>query len=324
MAVYSKSRSQLLYDIETTFGSDPAVAAAISLPIVTVPDLKITQDPIQSPALGGANRNPRIPMFGDMNSNCGLTFMMELTAIGHLLKSLLGSPSTVNNGDGTYTHTFKIGNTISSFLLDKGFTDGNLFYKYNGLVSNGLSFSAAPGDSGINYTLNILGGGYETKDTSAYDAAPSDLSRPSSWVFKPDITLTEGGSSNDAITDFSLDFSSSVELIQGLNGAGKATGYTVSSPQVSGTIRSSFNGDTLLLKGRNHTESSLAITFTDSVQSPNHSLVITLPEIKYGQANPEIDGPGIAYFTQAWISYYQDNADETALKMVLTNATASY
>ena len=325
MAIYSKSRTQLLYDVETTFGSDPAVAAAISLPYISLPDIAISQEPVQSTVIGGGNRNPRKPTYGNKSSDCSINMQLELTAIGYLLKALMGAPTTTDNGDGTYSHVFKIGNTISSFLLEKGFVDVGNYYKYNGLVANGLSFSIAPGDSGLNYTLNCLGGGYEELDASdPYDAAPTDLTRPDDWVFKPDATIKEGGSSDNAISDFTLDITDNMELVYGLNGAGRATCKGTSSPKVSGTITSGYNGDAKLLKGREHTESSLEVTTTDSTKTPNESLIISIPELEYGQTNPAVDSPGLAVYTQAWVGYYQNGADASAIKITLTNDTASY
>lgn len=321
--VASASRSTLVMDYETTYGSNPSPKIGVKLPIVTVTGLNAAEPQTQNPTLGCSNRNPQMPVFGEKGGTPTITFLMDCTSIMYWMKCLLGDPSTVDNGDGTYTHTYKIGNSIPSFLLDKEFVDETLYYLYNGLVAGGFSFSVNRGDAGLTVTMNLLGGGYESKSASPYDAAPNDVSRPDDWTFKPDATFEEGGSSNDDIVDFTINFTNNAELVMGINGAGKATNKGLATPQVSGTVTVAFTDDSLLLKARNRTESSLELILTDATHTPNHSISFLIPELKYAPTNPDITGSGAVYYTLPWLGYYENSSEASALVVAITNNVPS-
>lgn len=311
----SNPNCQVLLDFETTFKTDPVTPAAIQLPINSN-DLKVDQVP-QPTNLIGAGRHSSAPWFGNKAMSGTLTGPVDLIAIGYILKMAMGAPATT--GSGPYVHTYKIPSSLPTFLLDKGWTDVAKYYKANGCVANGITFTFNE-TSQFLYSVPLLGA-KETPGTSPYNGSPTDLSRPSKIFDLQDVSdVSEGGSPVVTLEELSFNLANNSVFGYGLGSGGEATLKADGLPAVTGRLRGMFTDDTILAKARAKTESSLSITLTEG----SYSLVISADELKYSQQAPAIAGPAGVYLDLTFLAYYQDDADETDLKIVLTNSQDSY
>ncbi len=318
MSWISNVRARILMQFETTFKVSPTGTgiAAITLPVNTC-TLRINQDP-QPTNLLSAGRHASQPFYGDKVINGDLTGPLDLLAIGHILKAIFGVPTTTGSAS-PYTHTFKIGNTTPSFLIEKGWRDENKYYLYNGCKATGFTLNIAKGQP--QYTLPIIGA-VETYSASSYQDSPTtDLSKPAVIFDIQDISaVTEGGGAITTLEEFSINFVNNPQLGYGLGLGGVATVVSEGVPAITGRIKGLFDGDTLPAKGRNKTESALTVVFT----SGSYSLAFYIDELKYGQQSPVVDGPAGAMIDLPFLGYYQDAAAASEFRAVLINSQASY
>jgi hypothetical protein len=314
----SNSLAEVVIDFETTYATSPTGTAisGIQIPFLTC-DLKEDQPPRQSNILG-AGRHAAQPFYGNRIVSGTLTGPLDLIAIGYILKMILGAPTTTGSGD-PYTHTFKIGSSTPSFLVEKGFTDNTLYYLFNGCKANGFSIRVGK-DNQLVYSVPIVGA-KETEGTSAYDSDPTDVSKPAVELHVGNISaMTEGGSANATIEEIEFNFMNNTRIGYPLASAGAGGNAAEGSPTIEGRIKGLFTADAILLKGRNHTESSLTITLT----SGSHSLQFLVNELQYGHNSPAIDGPGGTMLDLPFIGYYQGDAAASDFEVILINSQASY
>lgn len=316
----SNGNFQLVMDFEDTYGTSRAASsrAGFKLPFTSF-DLSENQPPQQSNILGAGRHSGR-PFYG--NKVCQGTLVGPVDngqAIGYILKAIFGAPTTTGSGD-PYTHTFKIGTSTPSFLLEKGYTDLTTpeYLLYNGCKATGISFSFTPNGQ-LQYNLSIVAAG-ETPGTSAYQASPTDLSKPSAIYYPSDASVSEGGSPVTNIEEISFDFKNNCMLGYGLSGTGKATAASDGGPTIEGRIKAMFDAMTILTKGENHTESSLSVACTQTT----HSITLSVDELEYDHRTPAINTPGGSYLDLSFIGYYVNAAAASDFKVVLLNATASY
>jgi len=85
--------SQILLDFETTYGENPAVAAAISMPYHFPVDLKASR-PLKPSTVHRPNRNPAMPFYGNRDLRGGMSVPVDRIGIGYWLKCLMGAPAT--------------------------------------------------------------------------------------------------------------------------------------------------------------------------------------------------------------------------------------
>lgn len=314
----SNANSRVLIQTETTFKTAPTGTAigAISLPFHSC-DLKVDQRPQQSNILG-AGRNPGTPYFGNKVITGNLVGPIDLIAIGYILKMVFGAPVTTGTAS-PYTHTFKIGTSTPSFLLEKGWTDEGKYYLYLGCKAMGLQFSFGGGRL-LQYTMPIIAASEDYSGTS-YQASPTtDATKPATVFSDQDATITEGGSSIDTLDEIQFNLNNGAVMGFGLGGAGEGTLAAEGSPTVEGHINGLFNGDTIIAKGRAKTESSLSVVLTSST----NSLTIAANELLYSHESPPINGPGGTMLDLSFVAFYQGDADASALRAVLVNTQASY
>ena len=67
-------------------------------------------------------------------------------------------------------------------------------------------------------------------------------------------------------------------------------------------------------------KSSLSVSYA---QGP-HALVFEMPEVEFERNTPGIDGPKGIRLEMGYKAYYDENPDETAIKVTLVNDVASY
>lgn len=305
------SNTRVILDYETAFKTEPGVSTAVVIPHSTL-TCSVDQAPQQSSRLQ-AGRHSYLPFYGNKTITGTLTGPVCTETIGFILKCFLGEP------DSTSVHTFTVQTETPSFLIEKQFTDLGLYYKYNGCKATSLSFTFNNNNE-LLYNLGFMGAS-ETKGTSSYDADPEVISDELSFNNVDLDTFEEAGASSDIVNELVLNLANNgVAMAYGLSEQGVATYVCEGRCEVTGTISGVFANDSLLLKGRNHTESSLDWTLTKG----SNSIQFTIDELQYSQNSPNIDGPGMSTLDLSFIGYYQDSTAGSDIEIVLTNDRSSY
>jgi hypothetical protein len=315
MAQLKGYKTQMLLDWEDVYATDPSSAAALKIPFNT--EDMVEAQPNQHAATIRNNRNPAKPFKGNKDVTGTVVVPVDLKAIGLWLKGLFGSPTTTGSVS-PYTHVYKIGDTIPSFLLDIGHTDGTLYYKYNGCKVNTFAMTVG-GDGELISNVGIIGA-KETKGTSAYDPSPTDYGSAADRFENFEASAEEGGSAITYLTEFSFNIDNRCTPAYCIGDAGVKSALTENEPMITGTITGLFQDDTLLAKGRADTESSLSIILTDGV----YSLTFYFPEITYNHNKPPVNGPEGILLSLDFEAYYNDDASASAVVATLVNNIASY
>ncbi len=317
----SNACSQVLIDWEVSYKT-PHTGSGISsikLPFNSC-SLQMQGKP-QPVNVLGAGRNIAEPFYGNKSVTGNLTGSVDLIAIGYILTAVFGVPTTTGSGS-PYTHTFKIGNSTPSFILEKGWTDEARYYLYTGCKANG--FSVTINQQGqFQYSVPIIAATEDYSGTS-YQASPTtDVSKPTKIFNVQDVSsVSEGGSPVTNIDEITFNFGNGSTIGFGLGSGGEGTVAAEGGPTFNGTIKGMFTADTgsPFAKGRDQTESSLSVVLTSST----NSLTFFSDELKYSQESPPIDGPAGAMFSNSFEAFYQNAAGASAFRAVLINTQASY
>lgn len=314
MAQAKGQLSQILIDWETVFNADPSAAAAINMPFNSC-GVRAEQNMITPQTITG-RRDGVEPAFGNRNVSGPCVVPVDAIGIGYWLKALLGAPVTSQSA-APYVHTFTVGDTIPSFLLELGFTDITQFFKFNGCKLNGMTL-AVGGDGELTASLDILGS-KETVAGSSYDSSPTAITFTRFNNFQ--ATLEEGGSTISNVTLLNLSIKNGLDPDSYPIGAnGYRTQLLEGQCTVDGSLRLFFENLTLYNKATGLTESSLELKFTNS----SNILTITLPEVKYKQGGPTVETPGGVYLELPFTAFYQNSSENSVIKAVLENSLASY
>lgn len=317
MAQAKGSASQVIIQQETTFGVDPVAPNAQLLHFSTC-GLKMSRALERSDAIQ-PNRNPSKPARG--NIQVGGNLNLELQAyIGLLLKGALGSVTTTGAAS-PYTHTFKVGTSLPSFLIEKGFTDIDQYFKYRGCKINRMSFNLTP--SGFQKIDFDIMGAEEVQGTASFDTTPTNLGKSPFDGFAI-ATIEEGGSAIAnvvGIDNLSIENNLDGDMYL-VGGAGKRAAVPEGSVVVTGTLKALFENVTLYNKAVNYTESSLKIVYqlgTGDGSAGNEYLEFFIPELLYAPDSPPIEGPRGVLVSLPFEAYYDNNAQATALQVILKN-----
>jgi len=314
------AQAQLVIQEESTFATDPGAPDVQKLHFRTC-GLRLQRALINSDTIQG-DRNPSEPGY-DVDDVSG-PLSMELQAyIGKVLKGVFGSVATT--GAGPYVHTFKVGSSVPSFLVELGFTDIGQYLKHNGVKFSRMNLSVSS-KGFVTVDFDLIGAS-QAISSSAFDDTPTDLGK-TSFTGRAVSAIEEGGVaignvvSIDGLTiDNGLDGDQYYVGGNGLRGA-----IDEHQIKVSGTIKAKFADLTLLNKALNGTESSLRVVWSlgDGLGSAgNESIELKVPELKYSVATPPVEGPKGVLVSLAFEGYYQNSAEATALQCVLKNAQAT-
>jgi len=314
MAQAMGSKGQLGIQIETAFNTNP-VTPDLQLINFTTESVKSSQTLNDSKVIR-SSRNPMKPVIG--KKEISGTISTELnSSIGTLLHCALGAVTTTGAGS-PYTHVVKIGTSLPSFVLEKGFTDISQFALYTGCKINKMTMGAK-GDSFDDISFDLLGA-KETISGTSFDATPTAITFAPFSGFS--AAIEEGGSTIANVIEIGT-----ITVENNLDGnvyCLGSNGERVSLPEgavkVSGSMAAMFENLTLLNKAKNSTESSLKITWSNGTGAGtvgNESLEIFIPELIYSPSTPTITGATGIRVELSWVAFYDNNADATAIKATL-------
>ena len=316
MAQATGRKAQLLLDYESSFLTPPGSPAAVKMPFISV-DLSATRPKSPSTVVRNS-RSPAQPFSGRLDVSGNIVVPVDVLTFGYWLKAIFGPPTTTG-AEAPYTHVFKLGDTQPSLILDKGFTDQMLFYRYGGSKVGSMSLSE--GDEGqLQATLGIVGAS-ETKGTSAYDATPTE---PSLVLFEhKHATLQEAGVDFDPGKTFKLDLNLSLDNAQyGINDFGIRRAIPEGVAAVSGSMSSIFDSTSAALidKASADTKTTLGLTYANG----DDSLAFYLPEVLFTYKTPAIPGPQGINLDLDFQAFYDTNVAASAVVVTLINSQASY
>lgn len=320
MAQAQGSKSRILMDSETTFATIANTAPTL-VPFVSE-SLRMNRNLIDSKTLR-ANRNPQKPARGNKDVSGDITVELD-PYMGKLFYHALGTFTV--SGTSPYSHTFTISDLPTGFTIEKQFTDLAVpeYFTYSGCKVNSMRISF--GNEGfIESSFNIMGA------TQTVTAA-AKLTSPTDWTtgtvgtqfdgFEAVITY-EGGQTLGNATKLDLTIENNLDgSVYVIDGTGQRYSMPAGLVKVSGTVTVLFENVTMYNKAINNTESSLVITLTHGSgtgAANNEKLQIFINELLYQPQDPVVSGPTGILVDLPFIGYYQNDADASALKIILTN-----
>jgi len=317
MAQAAGSNAQIIFDVETVFGTTPTPDAKL---FYFLSDSFGEKRALHRSDIIRGNRNLTKPVRG--NKDVSGNIKTELSPyMATFLKHLLGTNTTT--GANPYTHTMKAGALPVSLCLEKGFTDLAQYFLYNGCRINRGTFEFAS-DGIIPASFDFMGQKRTISGTS-FDATPVNLGHLPFDGFE--ATIEEGGSSIAYVSKCTVDIFNDLD---GGNyviaGAGQRRAIPEGKTAVTGTLTALFESITLFNKAVNFTESSIKITMTrgDGLGSAgNESLVIFIPEVVYEVSDPLVSGPKGIVVEMPYSAFYDNAAEATSIQIVLKNTQSA-
>lgn len=323
MSQQSGANSVLIFDTETTFRTTPNSPAAHLLPF-TSESLRLSRNLVSSNTIR-SNRNPQAPVRGNVDVSGDINFELS-PQYGKLFKHILGGYA-VTGSEAPYTHTYKIGTLPVGMCIEKQFTDlaTDKYFLYNGCKVNSFKLDAQP-EGMIGCSISILGA-KETIGAATFDGTVTDNGHTPFDGFSGSIQ--RGGSPLGIVTgiDFSLD--------NGLDGntyVMDGTGQRYSLPEgrakVTGTVKTLFEDDVLYALAIAHTETTLELHFTKGAgtgaSAGNEKMSFYFDEIIFKPQSPVISGPTGLLVELPFEAFYNNDADASALRMVLLSPIATF
>ena len=303
------ANSQLLIGVETTFGVDASTFYRMPFNTSEIVGSRNTTPP----ATITGNRNPVQPFDGNKKVGGQVVVPCDSVALWYWLQAAFNNPTIT----GSYDHEFLIPQTQPSLTIEQGFTDIAQYIKFNGCKINTFGLEVG-GDGELTCSFDVIGSQFSDPSGTPVDATPTDITLERLNNFQ--AAIQEGGAPVSNIKTFSLNINMDLDDTQYVIGGGGILGFVPEGiPQISGSITALFEDAAYLTKAINSTESSLQLTIT----GPGNSILdITIPELKYSVASPAIKGPKGIDQTLNFSGYYKDNADSSAIKVILTNDEA--
>lgn len=316
MAVQARGyKASTTIDFESAYNKAPVTKKGILLPI-NKNEMEKKQTLISSDTITGS-RNNTISSLGRVSVDGNVTIPADFRAIGYWLKALLGAPTSVK-GTGVNTHTYKVGDTQPSFILEKAFPDSGKYFLYRGCKVNTLKWGFGE-DSEMTVELAIMGALREiasaTYDASATSVAKLPISQNHTYV-------KIGGTESEIVKtgDFTLD--AGLDGDQYVVGKGGIRGDIPEGLfKASGNIEALFMDTSMMTLADTGAKTSLEIGFK---MSENCSLAFTFPEVQIEPHDAPIDGPAGVSVKFVWNAFYESNAQKSTVQVVLKNDKESY
>ena len=299
---------------------------------------------LQGTGLSSNRVKPRKSTYGGATAGGSVSFDLTPEKCMQLLTGVLKIVQTTGpDGDGLYTHTFKVAESqeVASFT---GVTKKGAFYQvYPGLkisrmnVSIGLdSIVTASIDCmalqewKYDYTSAGTDGEYILDDAAAYDTTANGL-----WSFA-DGSVSVGSQAGDFIQSFSIDFSNDLRPRRGLNRKREAVAHFPLGFQVTAGFSMYFENELVLrkffgasaqgypFKARKKLELD-TISFSLEREDIGHTLTFSIPKVLYETVNDSIQGEdAIMLEVQSVANYDESTASNVVVTLVTLEPAASF
>lgn len=274
--------AQLLLAEETEYGETPTNNYR-KIPFIST-TLDSEQNLVSSNVLG-LGRDPTQPFQDVINVDGDMVVPVDMRNIGVWLKAIFGTPTTTENENGGYTHSFESGKTsIPSYSLEVGLPEVPQFIRFMGVRANSIAFNfQRSGEAQV--SLNLIGQG-EAGETAAIDANPEvyKYTRVSQFqgFIKSDGTLLAN------ITVASATYSNNLEKIETIRNDGKVEAIDLGVASLSGSISARYGDNILLDKARDGTPVDIELGYQ---LSDTLKLEIICYEVYLPKPKRTIDGP---------------------------------
>lgn len=320
MATQAKGiNAKTIIDFEDTYGSDPGAPDAKTVPFNSN-TLKQTVA-LNTAATITGRRDQTKPFRGNAPVDGEIAVPVDVRDFPYWLTAMFGAPTTT--GAGPYVHTFKVGDTQPSLVIERQFPDLDTpqYFKYNGCKIDAMSITAG-GDGELTSSLTIAGA-TETVSGTSYDATPT------TQVFERFENFGGGIYINDVsfcdATEFTFTLNAGLDKeIYTICDQGSAQGTRRSLPEgtfaVTGQITALFDSMTEYNKAVNFTETSLELRFTQGA----HILKFKFEECVYEKQSPEVTGPNGILLTLPFTAYFADGSNDSIVTVEVTNDVATY
>lgn len=323
MAQQRGAAAIMIMDTETTYKTVPASPDAIVLPFKSE-SISLDRALIDSQTIR-ASRQPQMPMRGQLSVGGDISFELS-PQYGRLFKHIFGAYS-VAGGAAPYTHTYKIGDLPVGMLLEKQFTDlaTDKFFQYFGCKVGSFKLSGKPSGP-IDCSISVMGA-KETTAAATFDATATDLGHtPFDGM---NASIINGVTTLGTVTavDLSIDNGLDGDTYV-MDGTGERYSLPEGQAKVSGKVTTLFENTTLYDLAIANTETSLTIAFTKGAgtgaSAGNEKMTFYIDELIFKPKSPVISGPKGLVVDLDFIGYYNDDADASALRMVLLSPQATF
>ena len=302
-------------DFESTFGTAPIPAKGTVVPFNSS-DLGKKQALIETNTITGT-RNPSQPGKGRITVDGGAEVPLDFSAFGIWLKAAFGQPVTIANGDGTYTHAFKIGDDQPSFVFAREFPDVGKTFIYRGCKLGSIKLPFG-GDSELVATLSIAG-----KDrilgNGEYDADSTEikLTRIDNYM----ATILENGVKAASMVSGELTIDLGLDLDQFTIGDGNTRGdIPEGMVNISGSGKFLFNTMSMINVADESLVRSLDVVFAHA----KNKLEFHFPEIQWDATDPTVTGPAGIQYDMNWRAFLRDDPSQSVITVTLTNEVEEY
>ncbi len=316
------SRTQIIFDTETTYGLAPVAPNAFVLPYVSE-SVKQTRNLVTSKTIRN-DRNPCPPARGNVEVSGDINFELS-PQYGRLFKHIFGTSATTG-GSAPYSHKFTISDLPVGMTIEKQFTDlaVDKFFQYMGCKVNSFKLTART-EGMIDCTVGLMGK-KEVVSGESFDATATDLGHTPFDAM--DASIAEGAVELATVTE--IDFS----LENGLDGGnyvidrtGQRRTLPAGTSRVSGTVRAVFEDVALYNKAINNTETSLSAAFVKGTgtgaTAGNEKFTLYVPELIFSPSAPVVSGPAGVVVELPFEGYYLNDPNASAMYAELLSPSSA-
>ncbi|HFD14693.1 MAG TPA: hypothetical protein ENJ38_00115 [Rhodospirillales bacterium] len=308
------SRTKLALARETTFGTAPGGAYSL-VPFVS-DGLGLRQELLENDILG-LGRDAQRPQRDVKAVDGRVTVPVDQRAIGYWLQGLLGDPTSTDNGDGTWTHTFQSGgDTLPSFTLEKQFEGVNVYHTATGVMVNGLSLGVEP-TGRAQAEVDVLAADMTiTASSAAGSTSAVSITRFHQFAG----TIKKDGADLAKITGISVDLRNNLDPVRYVGGGGAIGDIVPGIIAVTGQLDARFADTSLFDLAENETVFDLEFGWQADA---THYLLFKLEQAELTAAGAPVDGPG-GVAARFQLAGSVDTAVGRSLTVTLRNDLASY
>lgn len=315
MAFSSGAQRDLHYIVEETFGTTPATPAMIEIRN-TEDTLSLARDSFVSNERRG-DRGIHDMRLGNKQPAGDLSFEFSYDNFDDFLAAVLcadyadviANAWIVDNGSAF----IKKGTKVTSFSIQKRFSDITQFHMFRGCIFNGFSLEINP-NAMVTGTFNLLCKDF-AHGASAYHNSLVDVAPTVPFDgFTGDI-LEGGGTTNARISSLSISLNNGFERNFVLM-SNTCPQMTSGKSTVTGTVTLYFANSTEYDKFANEVESSIKLTLEDK---EGNEYEIFLPRIKYTTADTPVNSDGAIIITMNFQAL-DDETEATNIKITRTDA----
>lgn len=302
MAFASGSQHGLSFVAETTYGSTPGTPTMKILRNTSV-GLKVSKQTFASQEIR-EDRQIRDVRHGTKMVSGPVGFELSYGDFDTILESALFGTWTTN--------VLKVGTTLKGLTLERRFTDLTKFQAFTGCVPNNMSLNFAP-NAMVTGTFDFVGKAMTPSGTS--------LGTPTAVADNPPFDAFTGAILEDGNAIASLT-SVQLNLANGLTpafvlGSAVSSQLMVGRANLTGTLTSFFESETLLNQFLNESESSLSITLEGAAGG---DLLIEVPRIKYNDGDYAVTTGDEGILLTMPFQAMRDSSDATNLVITRTPA----